>query len=150
MDSGGTSRFYAYDAICNLTCIDGAATGCANQGYGVPGHVHAIAHDKSGTIFSYDANGNLTGTSTGRVLQWSGDNQLEQVKQGTAVLEESLYLGEHRWKKLEAGVVTYYLPGLRIDGGQARTFTAASPSGVPRTAASCACITQTISARPRA
>jgi RHS repeat-associated protein len=55
-------------------------------------------------------------------LQWSADNQLEEVKQGTAVLEESLYLNDQRWKKLEAGVVTYYLPGLRIEGGQARTF----------------------------
>jgi RHS repeat-associated protein len=116
------TNYFAYDAAGNLTCLEGAVADCRNQSYGVAGHAHAVASDRAGTSYSYDANGNTSTTSAGLRVNWNADNMPTLVQHGNQVVAARWFTGEAVWKKLEGGVATYYLPHLRIEGPKARKF----------------------------
>ncbi len=113
---------YRYDNLGNLTNKENAT-----QTYGGAGRgPHALANAQ-GLTYNYDANGNLTETrnSSNSVITgitWNAENMPIQVVQGGVTQYQKFFLGESLWKKVEAGVTTYYLPSMRVENGQFRKF----------------------------
>ena len=117
---------FAYDGIGNLVTMHGQAQVYDRSTGGGP---HAVARSaKTGRTYYYDANGNLTRTAvtasgaTDLALTWTPRNMVAQVTRGGTVIEKNNYVGEVRWKKQEAGSVTYYLPAMRVEDGAFRKF----------------------------
>jgi hypothetical protein len=108
---------FGYDAIGNLTYHEDGGHAPLVQSYGprtpagrtLPHAPAASAND----AFSYDENGNLFGSSTGLALTWNAENMATDVRTPTSQARKS-FVGEHVWKKVEDGLLTYYLPGLLV------------------------------------
>lgn len=123
----GTSFAYEYSALGNLRKKEGLA-----QTYGGPQTCpdcptergpHALA-TAQGVTYNYDKNGNMVNTTGGPVtttISWNAENMPTRIVKGNVVMDKS-YLGETLWKKVEAGLVTYYLPSARFENGRFRKF----------------------------
>lgn len=135
MTANNVALPYRYDPLGNLTNKEnsvqayGGAQACAGCASTRGPHQFASAQ---GITYNYDANGNLTSASDGTTITWNAENMPVQSVRG-GVTTQRFYLGETLWKKIEAGVTTYYLPGMRVESGQYRKFFAGfaerSPDG---------------------
>jgi RHS repeat-associated protein len=113
--SGNVIEQYAYDAIGNLT-----QKGALIQTYGAGGRPHALSAS-GGVPYGYDRNGNVTTIGGSTTLEWNAENMSSKVTTGMGVTEK-FFVGESLWKKVEGGVTTYLLPGLRLENGVARKY----------------------------
>jgi RHS repeat-associated protein len=113
--SGSVIESYVYDAIGNLT-----RKGALVQTYNAGGRPNALA-TSGGITYDYDLNGNVITIGTSTRLEWNAENMSTRATAGSVVTEKS-FIGEAAWKKVEAGVTTYYLPSLRIENGIARKY----------------------------
>ncbi|MEZ4868020.1 MAG: hypothetical protein R3C14_42220 [Caldilineaceae bacterium] len=95
----GYGQSYTYDSVGRLTSYE-------NTGQTMNGSFPAHAIKNSG--YTYDNNGNMTGRS-GKTLDWDHENRLQQVKNGSTVLESYLYDADGvRVKKTVGSTSTYY------------------------------------------
>lgn len=63
--------------------------------------------------YTYDANGNMTGRSDGRIIIWDYDNQVISISDGGSFVYNS---ARQRIKKIENGVTTlYFCIGLKLE-----------------------------------
>ena len=117
MTSNGSSFSYQYDSTGNLTVKEGAV-----QTYGGAGRgPHALAA-AGGVTFAYDFNGNVASSTAGLALEWNSENMATRATVGGVERNRKSFLGEELWKKVEGGVTTLYLPGVRVENGQHRKF----------------------------
>src|SRR5262249_37195039 len=102
--------------------MQGASAGCGNQTYGGTGRgPHALA-TAGGITYNYDANGNVTGTTggTARAITWDGSNMATKVVDGSTTGNTKYFVGDTLVRKDEGGTTTYYVPGMRKEGGSWR------------------------------
>jgi RHS repeat-associated protein len=124
MTANSVTLPYRYDPLGNLTNKEnniqsyGGAQACA--GCATARGPHALA-TAQGVTYNYDPNGNLISASDGTTITWNAENMPAQSVRG-GVTTQRFYLGEMLWKKIESGQTTYYLPGVRVEGGQYRKF----------------------------
>jgi RHS repeat-associated protein len=119
--SGQTLWNFGYDDFGNLTSKDGISQtyiwGTHRLGC-VGGSCPA-----SGLTQNYDANGNMISRSDGLAITWTAENMPAFVSGGAAATStEKYFLGEALWKKVQGGVVTYFLPSMRVEDGLARKY----------------------------
>ena len=128
--SSGTTLNYEYDSLGNLTNKEGVAQTYHTGGLGRGPHALASAN---GVNYTYDNNGNLISTSNGTNITWNPENMATRVVQSGVQMNQKSFIGEGLWKKVEPGLTTYYLPGLRLENNQYRKFYASfaerSPDG---------------------
>ncbi|HYC91990.1 MAG TPA: RHS repeat-associated core domain-containing protein [Thermoanaerobaculia bacterium] len=113
--AGNVIESYTYDPIGNLI-----QKGALTQTYNAGGRPHAL-ETSGGIAYAYDPNGNVTSIGGTTTLEWNAENMATRVTTGAGVTEKS-FVGEAAWKKVEAGVTTYYLPSVRIENGVARKY----------------------------
>ncbi|MEZ4870611.1 MAG: hypothetical protein R3C14_55290 [Caldilineaceae bacterium] len=95
----GYGQSYTYDSVGRLTSYE-------NTGQTMNASFPAHAIKNSG--YTYDNNGNMTGRS-GKTLDWDHENHLQQVKNGSTVLESYNYDADGvRIKKIVGSTATYY------------------------------------------
>jgi RHS repeat-associated protein len=112
---------FGYDNFGNLTSKNGVA-----QTYVSGTHQLSCVGAScptSGTTQTYDANGNTISRSDGLAIAWNSENMPTFVSGGAATTTtEKYFLGEALWKKVQGGVVTYFLPSMRVEDGLARKY----------------------------
>jgi RHS repeat-associated protein len=113
--AGNVIEQYDYDEIGNLR-----QKGALTQTYNAGGRPHALL-SSGGVVYSYDANGNVTGIGSSTQIDWNVENMPVKITAGALITEKS-FVGESLWKKVEQGVTTYYLPSMRIENGVARKY----------------------------
>ena len=113
---GGVTHPYSYDAIGNLTSMEGTT-----QTYFLSGAGKSLPHalESVGVVsYQYDANGNTTGTtgaSTNTAITWNAENMPVTTVYGSNTTSK-WFVGESMWKKILGAATTHYLPSMRDEG----------------------------------
>jgi RHS repeat-associated protein len=113
--AGNVIEAYTYDELGNLI-----QKGALTQAYNAGGRPNAIA-SSGGVTYGYDLNGNVTSIGAGTTIIWTAENMAAKTTVGSVVADKS-FVGESLWKKVEAGVTTYYFPSMRLENGVARKY----------------------------
>lgn len=114
--TGQAALPYIYDRIGNLTGKEGTTQTYYTGGLGHGPHALATAGSLS---YNYDNNGNLLSTSNGintlTNITWNPEDMPTKLVQSGVTINQKSFLGETLWKKVEAGLTSYYLPSLLIE-----------------------------------
>ena len=122
----GLSLAYVYDNTGDMTSKESVAQAYPASGAGSV-HPHALCSTgrtscTTGTVYSYDANGNLSSRSDGLAIAWNAENMAVHESGGSFSTTQRWFLGESIWKKTQGTNTYYYLPNIRVENGLARKF----------------------------